>query len=401
MKKIWIMALFNFKTTVKSRAFLVITLIGPLLILAVSILPGLLTEKTMAVKEGTVISLVGISPALCGKLEAQLGGRLFHFKNCDSSEEARQAVINRKSAGALIFEDEAFFYLSRTATDIVTYETLRNVANRLVIQERLEESGLDSELIQELSKPPEWTLAKVYSDETSGDESGFLDYIYTALGFVMLLYMTILLYGQMIGRSVVIEKTSKTVEIMLSSVKPSEMMFGKILGLGVAGLIQYLFWISVSLIVILIAGPFLELALPASLTPGNLGFLFIFFLLAFFLYASIYSAIGAASEDEQHLGQLSWPLIMFLVIPMLMVSALVANPDGTLAVVLSFFPLTGPVVMLIRVLVQMPSLWEFLIFFIIMLVSIFIAVVGSGKIFRICILLSGKRMTIKEVLKLL
>ncbi|MBI9103148.1 MAG: ABC transporter permease [Spirochaetales bacterium] len=401
MRKTLIMAKFNFKNTVQSRVFIIITLIGPFLILALTVLPGLLTEKSMTVKEGTRIGLVDVNPALKRQLDSSMR-TLFIFQDFNTAEEVKVGIdAENLSGGVVAFNGgESFLYLSRTATDIVTFETLKSVINRMVIGTRLEEAGLDSAYIDELSREPAWSQQKASSGEGE-EEQDFVSYLYTSLGFVMLLYMTTLLYGQMIGRSVVVEKTSKTVEVMLSSVRPSELMFGKILGLGLAGLVQYLFWIGLSLLIILVLGPALNISLPASIRPASMGYLFLFFILAFFLYSSIYAAIGAASEDEQHMGQLGWPLIIFLVIPMVLVSTLVANPEGLLTKILSFFPLTAPTVMLIRVLVQMPALWELGLFLIIMIVSIVLAVVGSGKIFRLGILLSGKKMSIREVLKLL
>jgi len=401
MKKTLIMAKFNFKNMVQSKVFIIMTLIGPVLILALTVLPGLLTEKTMTVKEGTRIGLVGFKAELAGELEYGMG-HLFDFQLLETSEAARIEIADEELSGAVITLDggAGYLYLSRTATDIVAFETLKNVINRMVVGSRLEAAGMDSVYIDELSREPSWSQQKASSDSVE-EKQNFVSYLYTALGFVMLLYMTTLLYGQMIGRSVVVEKTSKTVEVMLSSVRPSELMFGKILGLGLAGLLQYVFWIVLSLLIILVLGPALDISLPASISPASMGYLFVFFILAFFLYSSIYAAIGAASEDEQHMGQLGWPLIIFLVIPMVLVSPPVAHPAGLLTKVLSFFPLTAPTVMLIRVLVQMPALWELGLFLMIMILSITLAVVGSGKIFRLGILLSGKKMSIGEVLKLL
>ena len=100
---------------------------------------------------------------------------------------------------------------------------------------------------------------------------------------------------------------------MLSSVSPRELMFGKILGLGLAGLLQYGVWVSLALVLSKLLMPLLGMAAPSAIAPGNLAWLVVFFVLAFFLYASLYAALGAAAEDEQHLGQLAWPVLAFLV----------------------------------------------------------------------------------------
>jgi ABC-2 type transport system permease protein len=211
--------------------------------------------------------------------------------------------------------------------------------------------------------------------------------------------MTVLLYGQLIGRSVVTEKTSKTVEIMLSSVTSKDLLFGKILGLGLAGLLQYGVWLSMALVLTKLVGPLFGLKVPPSVTAANLAWLVIFFVLAFFLYASAYAALGAASEDEQHLGQLAWPLLMFLMVPLVMIGSFVTNPDSGISVVLSLFPLTSPIVMLIRILVSPPPGWQILLCVVILLASVVAMATLAAKVFRVGILMTGKRAKLGEVLR--
>lgn len=356
MKKLLILTKFHFKTTAANKAFLIITLIGPLLILGVSVVPGLLTNRLMVMEEGTVVGLVGAAPELQRELMILSGGDIA-FQMMGESSAARQAALDGDLAGVLEAPSEVdgpYLYYSPTGSDIVVYETLRGIVGRAVVARRMALRGWDPEEVRTLSQYPEFDIQKIGADGEVSRQQSFQGLIYTAIGFIMLLYMTVLLYGQMIGRSVVTEKTSKTVELMLSSVKPWELMFGKILGLGLAGILQYLFWIALSMILIKGVGPRLGLSLPPTLSPGNLGYLFLFFIFAFFIYSSLYAALGAASEDEQNLGQLAWPLLIFLVLPLMLVAALVANPDGPLTVGLSIFPLTAPLVMFVRVLVKMP-----------------------------------------------
>jgi ABC-2 type transport system permease protein len=136
-----------------------------------------------------------------------------------------------------------------------------------------------------------------------------------------------------------------------------------------------------------------------GISTDNLVWLVVFFILAFFLYASAYAALGAASEDEQHLGQMAWPLIMFLMVPLVMISALVTNPDSTLVVVLSLFPLTSPLVMFVRVLVSSPPVWQLVLCIALLVAAVAGTAILAAKIFRVGILMTGKRPTLKEVLR--
>jgi ABC-2 type transport system permease protein len=215
----------------------------------------------------------------------------------------------------------------------------------------------------------------------------------------MLLYMTVMLYGQIIGRSVVTEKTSKTVEIMLSSVTPQDLLFGKILGLGLAGLLQYSVWVGMALVLTRLVGPVFGLALPPAITAGNLVWLVVFFVLAFFLYSAAFAALGAASEDEQHLGQMAWPLLAFLIVPFVMVSSFISNPDSAVALVLSLFPMTSPIVMFVRVLVSSPPVWELALCLGVLVASVFGMALLAARVFRVGILLTGKRAKLGEILR--
>ena len=133
--------------------------------------------------------------------------------------------------------------------------------------------------------------------------------------FSLMIYMSVLLYGQMIGRSVVMEKSSKVVDVLLSSVKPSELMMGKIFGVGLAGILQYGIWILMALAAAFVAQLALGFELPEQLALKNFIYLGVYFILGYVLYGALFAAAGSASEDEQHLGQLSLPIILFLVVP--------------------------------------------------------------------------------------
>jgi ABC-2 type transport system permease protein len=209
----------------------------------------------------------------------------------------------------------------------------------------------------------------------------------------------VLLYGQMIGRSVVKEKLSKTVDVMLSSVLPKQLLFGKILGIGAAGILQYAFWILVAAGLIGFLGPAFDISLPEAINLTNFLYMAAFFITAYFLYASAYAALGSAAEDEQHLGQLAWPLLLFLIVPLVMISPIVMNPSSTLIRVLSLFPMSSPLVMLVRVLVEPPPAWELILCFALLLVAIYLFATLAAKIFRTGILMTGKRPTIGEIVR--
>jgi ABC-2 type transport system permease protein len=148
-----------------------------------------------------------------------------------------------------------------------------------------------------------------------------------------------------------------------------------------------------------IIGPRIGVEVFTIQTGPTLFYMVLFFLLAFFLYASIYAALGAASEDEQHLFQLSWPLMIFLILPMVAVGAIISLPDNPVITGLSLFPLTSPIVMFQRILAGQPPVWQITLSVIILLGTISVSILLSAKIFRIGILMTGKRFTVREVLR--
>jgi len=404
MNKLFKVARREFLATAANKAFVVITLIGPILILAISVLPSLLASGEIS--SGSTVAIVG-DKSLQPVLASALGGDS-SVVPVRSEEEAKSGVLDGSYSAAIVLPEgwekaEHLPFYSKTGTEIMLYSKVASVIGEVSRQARASVSGVAPEVLQEILQGPSLDMKKLSADagaerESSGADD-YLGILLTILGFVMLMYMTVLLYGQLIGRSVIQEKTYKTVEIMLSSVSPRHLLWGKILGPGVAGLIQYGFWILMALGATSLLGPSLGIALPDTLSASNLIWLVAFFVPAYFLYAAIYAALGAGAEDEQHLSQLAWPVIIFLMIPMVMINAFVMTPDSTISLFFSYFPLTSPIVMLIRVLVAPPAAWEIALSYGILLVSVLAAGTLAAKIFRVGILMTGKRRKLGEIIK--
>lgn len=393
----------EFRMTAANKTFVVMTIIGPFLIAAISILPGMLAQRQGEVAEDTRIAFVGGTDELYEAMIGALAGSRLVPVRVRDAETAKAAVLDGSVRGVLVVPADyrsaaAAEYFSRTGTDLQISSILEGTLGAIVVSERIAAAGLDPADVARWTRRPSVIVQRLEAGG-QGVAQDFLGIILTTITFVMLIYMTVLLYGQMIGRSVLTEKTSNTVEIMLSSVRPTELLFGKILGKGLAGILQYAIWVGVALLIVTVIGPAAGVAIPSDLSPANLGFLFVFFLLAFFLYAAGYAAIGSGAEDEQHLGQLAMPLIVFLIVPLVMVSPIVMNPSGPLVTVMSHFPFTSPIVMMVRVLVDRPPAWELAVCFAVLLGSIVLMGFAAARIFRVGILMTGKRRSIGEILR--
>lgn len=399
----------EFKLMTANKAFVILTIIGPFLILGIAVLPGLLALNPKALSGGEPIALSGGDGLVEASIEDASVFQGRSIKNVGVSDTAVSEAKRQVHSGVLAalvvlppdWEDEGAVLYTKTGTDTMLYGAVERALDEHARAMRIARSGIDPAVASELTRHLSLSVVKIGYNETekASGESDFVQTLFTAMSFVMLVYMTTLLYGQMIGRSVVNEKTAKTVEIMLSSVSPRELMFGKILGLGLAGLLQYGVWVTLALLLSKLVIPMLGIAPPPAISLANLVWLVVFFILAFFLYASLYAALGAAAEDEQHLGQLAWPVLVFLIVPLVLISSFVSNPSSPLSVALSLFPMTSPIVMLIRVLIAPPPFWQITLCLGLLILCVYGAASAAARIFRVGILMGGKRATLTEIIK--
>ena len=404
MPKIFHIIRHEFKLAAANKAYVILTILGPFLIFAVTVLPSLVASNPGSIAGDKPIAVLGASAPARAALETAYGKMGMKLVDALDEGSAKADVLAGKDVGFLYIEagwpdsGKAVWY-SKTGAEAALFGNASATLSAVARRTRIAASGIDPALVASILVEPAFEVVKLEAGgkEKTRSQDAFLQVLLTAMSFVMLLYMTVLLYGQLIGRSVVMEKTSKTVEVMLSSVTSRDLMFGKILGLGLTGLLQYGVWVSMAMVLIKLVGPALGIALPQSVTPGNLVWLVVFFVLAFFLYSSAYAALGAASEDEHHLGQLAWPLLLFLIVPLVMIGSLVTNPESTLAVVLSIFPMTSPIVMLLRILVSPPSAWQIALSVALLALSVMGMALLAAKIFRVGILMTGKRPNLGEI----
>jgi ABC-2 type transport system permease protein len=297
-------ARMEFKLTAANKAFIIITILGPFLIFAMTVLPSLLMQKGGFGGPRQKVAMIGASPEFIQGIEPALKGLGVDLMRPDSSspESLDDLVLSGGLNGYLIIPQDLagatrLEYVTKDTADFIFIGSLQGVIGQSIVAMRLVASGLPPERIASLVQPPTIENKRLTS-EGKKESQDYLTVLFTTLAFAFLIYMTVLLYGQAIGRSVLTEKTSKTVEIMLSSVRPRDLMYGKIFGKAIGGLIQYAIWIIMSLLFLKLVGPRLGVDLNLNINASTLFYLVLFFLLAFFIYCSVYAGLGAASEDE-------------------------------------------------------------------------------------------------------
>ena len=225
---------------------------------------------------------------------------------------------------------------------------------------------------------------------------------------VMILYVSVLMYGIVVMRGIIEEKSSRIIEIIVSSVRPFQLMTAKLLGVGAVGLTQVIIYIGfgiflalnrASLVSLISSNPGADVPDFFNLPVSVFIYFGIFYFLGYFLFSVIYAAIGAMVNSEEEAQNIQFPVIMLLIIPILFMMHIIKTPDSTLSVVLSLIPFFSPLLMFARICVATPPFLEIFLSIILMVVTLLILLWITGKIYRVGILMYGKRPTIPEVIK--
>ncbi len=293
----------------------------------------------------------------------------------------------------------ATFYGKRLG-DLRSLENLENGIELAVIRMRLKDEGIDDSSVRKLIERVQVHTVMVKEgreEEGKGFDSMFL----SSFMFVMMLYGTILMWGIAVQRSIIEEKNNRIMEVMLSSLRPIDMLFGKIVGVGAAGLTQYLIWVTFGVVLALyglsMGGPVADVA--KNLSPATLAYFVAYYLLGFTFYSTLFAGIGSVCNTDQEAQQLQQPIVLCLVFTIMVPMFILQNPDGMFATIISLIPFFTPIVMFMRINILMPPVWQIALSFLIMIGSIWIAAMMSAKVFRTGILMYGKRPDIREILK--
>jgi ABC-2 type transport system permease protein len=308
------------------------------------------------------------------------------------------------TAGDQLDAEGNFCFYARSVGNLDVQRTLQRALRDAVIGLRLERSNLslEREKLEKLLAPIELESFQVAAGGQA-KKKGFWEAYVGAYTFVMILYMAMLFYGVAVMRGILEEKSNRIMEVLLGSLSPDQLMTGKILGIGLVGLTQmaiYAATAGVARIYIAtspMASQYAGAADAVSLL--KMFYFLIFFLMGYFLYTSLFAAVGAVCNSEQEAQNLQMPVVMCLAIPMAATIFFVGNPDSTAATVISMIPLFTPMVMFMRISVLTPPFWQIALSIVLLLAANYLFFKGVGRIFRIGVLMYGKRPTVPEILR--
>ncbi len=296
--------------------------------------------------------------------------------------------------------DAKYEFFSRKSGDFIANETLKNAVNEAVRSQRLAEANISEAQLKNLSKDVDFAIKKV---DERGDEKDSDSAFVAAFVIGLMIYLTLLIYGQQIMAAVIEEKETRIAEILFSSAKPFELMMGKLVGVGLAGLTQLAIWIVSALVLVGIglanmSAAGMNISIP-DITPLTVVYFFVFFILGFFIYATIYALIGSMVTTVQEGGQFAMIPVAALVVGFYMSFTVIRDPNSSLAFWVSILPFFAPITMPVRIIAETPPFWQIAVSILLNGAAIAFLIWLAARVYRVGMLMYGKKATIPEVWK--
>lgn len=393
---------------VKSKWFAVMTLIGPIGIIAMIVIPALIARGST---EGTKVDIVDRTGVLAQPLAEVLGAAKWRVSIVDPATpwDAEETKIRRNEINGYILIDEKALdggpirYRGDNASSQAVGILLRSSIGAVVRDARGKHIGLTPEQRASLAKDVDFRPEHTTGAKEASSGMGAFGVAYL-LGFI--LYMVITVYGIGVMRSVVQEKTSRVMELMVAAVKPRSLMAGKILGVGAAGLIQIGVWLAIGAVMLAyrdeVLGAFgirgAGSALP-PLTGDEIAVILAYFVGGYFFYSAMYAALGAMVSTEQETQQVQLPVTMLLVIGVLCLQVVSNDPRGSSAATMTLIPFWSPILMPMRYVLGGATLGDLALSLGILALSTGLVVRAAAKIYRVGVLMYGKRPGLKELIR--
>jgi ABC-2 type transport system permease protein len=416
MRKVWIIIKREYLTRVRSKTFLLTTIALPLVsagLLAFSVFVAT-RQVTHPLRIAIVDQAGGLGPAVVRNLDEKLPSGKAMFDVLETIESPprgaeahlRQEVESGRLDGYLIVpkgvvdgKQVAEFHARNTGL-LTLASPLSRAVSDAVIARRLQTRGLKVDDVQRVVRSVGVKMIKVtQSGEVVERGQTFL----TAIVVGMLLYITLIAYGVTTMRSVIEEKSTRIIELLIASVRPFHLMTGKILGVAGVALTQYLIWAMAGAVLAAYGGAMAGFVRPgASLPPLHLSaalvaYAVLFFLAGYLLYASVYAAIGAMVSSEQDAQQIQLPVTLVIVVSFLLFNVILRNPNSRTAVTLSMIPFLSPILMVLRIAVETPPFWQIAVSLGLSLAATLEVVLVSARIYRVGVLMYGKRPSLLEI----
>ena len=426
MDKIWLILSREYVSRVKKKSFLLTTFLTPLFIGGLYAVAIYFAVSDTDVK---VVKVVDESGLFIDKLEGR-NSVVFEFV-AEPIDSARKDVENGNFSGLLYIKDlnindpQGINFYSMSTPGIDLIRGINRSLETVVRDAKIEQMGISKTALDSLSTDINITSINLSGENEKEANSGIAMAVGTFSG--VLIYMFMFIYGAQVMRGVMQEKTSKIVEILVSSVRPFHLMMGKILGIAAVGLTQFILWVVLTIGVISIAGPMLggggvedmaaaqsELAqspvaqneLIAAIDqvvdniniPMLVGSFFFYFLTGYLFYAALFAMIGAVVDNEADTQQFMLPIMLPLIASMMFLGVIIKDPSGPIAFWMSIIPFFSPIIMMVRIPFDVP-LWQLLLSMTLMILGFLGTTWIAGRVYRIGILMHGAKVNYRVIFK--
>ena len=432
MSKLNLIIKREYLAKVKNKTFIIMTFLSPLLMLGMIVLIAFLTKSSMEKK--TTIAFVNNSKYY-HKADFE-NTKTIHFEDLsDVGLETAKTIVSESNQEGLLYIPEdndidkvakSIQFFSKDSPSMVAITELESILERKLQNEKMIQLNIDLEGVKKAKVNVDINLSNFTGKKSSKLVNGIKIGLGMGAGYIIMMF--IIIYGAMVMRSVIEEKTSRIIEVIISSVKPFQLMLGKILGTAAAGLTQFFIWALIMFIVLTVSSMVFGVDMTSNMGAAKLGkeqiemmsqnntqfilseilnlplismfvYFVLYFLLGYLLYSSIYASIGAAVDNETDTQQFMLPVMLPLMIGVYVGFATVINdPHGTIATVFSMIPFTSPIVMLMRIPFGVPW-WQITLSLVLLLITFLIVVWLAAKIYRVGILMYGKKVNYKELYK--
>lgn len=419
MKQLWLIIKREYITKIRNKSFIIMTFISPLIILILGILIGYLTDINNNSQKNIIVFDESFVFFKTFKNTKNIN---YQYTNQGNIEDIKAQAFQKHIYGVLYIPkniQEIQFFSDETPS-INFVENLTNQLENAVFYQNLQNQNISLESIISAKEKINIDLQN-FSGEKSSKLANWLKLIFGgASGYLLMMFIVV--YGNMIMRSVIEEKTSRIIEIIVSSVKPIQLMLGKIIGTSLVGITQFILWLVIGGCLMVFLTNVFGVTPSNTISPAEIqqngqimqeilleffkfpimklvGCFFIYFIGGYLLYSSMYATIGSAVDNETDTQQFIFPVLMPLMLAIYVgFFTVIEDPHGSISVLFSYIPLTSPVVMLMRIPFGV-SWWEILISVTLLYLTFFIILWFAAKIYRVGILMYGKKASYKELIK--
>ena len=410
MNKVLLIIQREYFTRVRKKSFIIMIFVVPLLILAMGGVIALVAKDSTELSNKQVVKVIDESGLFAGKFKDQKNLK-FETTRQSLNEVKAEAKKNENLSALLIPADytktDAVKILSKKKPGITLIEKTEKEMNEIAMNNGMIKNHIDTALLHSIKS--DISLNAIEITETGDNKTDLGANIGVGIACAILIYLALFIYGAQVMRGVIEEKTSRIIEVIISSVKPFQLMLGKIIGVGLVGLTQFSAWIILSIISTKILGHSLSsspsgmmgaLSVLQTIPFGKVLACFIFYFLAgYLLYSALFAAVGSAVDSETETQQFMFPITMPLLFTYLLsVSILFRAPDSPLAVWLSIIPFTSPVAMMLRMPFGVPD-WQLYLSMALLIIGFLFTTYVAARIYRVGILMYGKKASYKELVK--